>query len=66
MIEDDGVGCQRAAELKSKSATRSKSLGMQITAHRMELMKELYGKQTTVEIVDLVAASGKLAAHGPS
>ena len=59
VIEDDGVGRQRAAELKSKSATRSKSLGMQITAHRMELMKELYGKETTVEIVDLVDASGE-------
>lgn len=59
VIEDDGVGRRRAAELKSKSATKSKSLGMQITAHRMELMKELYGKQTTVEIVDLVADSGE-------
>lgn len=59
VIEDDGVGRQRAAELKSKSATRSKSLGIQITAHRMALMHELYGKQTRVEIVDLVDASGE-------
>ncbi|GAB3044842.1 two-component regulator propeller domain-containing protein [Spirosoma pulveris] len=59
VIEDNGIGRQRAAELKSKSAIRSKPLGMQITASRMELMNELYGKQTTVTIVDLVDAAGQ-------
>jgi ligand-binding sensor domain-containing protein len=58
-IEDDGVGRKRAAELKSKSATRSKSLGMQITSHRIKLINDLHGKQTSMQIVDLVDASGE-------
>jgi ligand-binding sensor domain-containing protein len=59
IIEDDGIGRQRAAELKSKSATKSKSLGMQITTSRLELLSTLYGKHTTVEIIDLVDPAGK-------
>ncbi|QHT70760.1 hypothetical protein GXP67_30985 [Rhodocytophaga rosea] len=59
IIEDDGIGRNRAAELKSKSATKSKSLGMQITAHRLELLHTLYGKQTRVEVVDLIEACGQ-------
>jgi LytS/YehU family sensor histidine kinase len=58
-IEDDGVGRKRAGELKSKSATKKKSLGMQITAHRLELLNQVQGKQTTVEIVDLVDPGGE-------
>jgi LytS/YehU family sensor histidine kinase len=58
-IEDDGIGRVKAAKLKSKSATKSKSMGMQITAHRLELMNTLYGKQTKVEVVDLIGASGE-------
>ena len=59
VIDDDGVGRRRAGELKSKSASKSKSMGMQITAHRIELMNELYGKQTTVDIIDLVDSFGE-------
>jgi Ni,Fe-hydrogenase maturation factor len=58
-IEDDGVGRKRAAELKSKSATRNKSLGIQITSHRIKLINDLHGKQTSMQIVDLVDASGE-------
>jgi LytS/YehU family sensor histidine kinase len=58
-IEDDGIGRVRAAQLKSKSATKSKSLGMQITAHRLELLHALNGKQIRVEVVDLVDDSAQ-------
>jgi ligand-binding sensor domain-containing protein len=58
-IEDDGVGRKRAEELKSKSATKKKSLGMQITAHRLELLNQMHDKQTKVEIVDLVDSGGE-------
>ncbi len=51
-IEDDGIGRKRAAELKSKSATKKKSLGMQITAQRLELINSLNEKETSVQIVD--------------
>jgi LytS/YehU family sensor histidine kinase len=57
-ITDDGVGRKRAAELKSKSASKNKSLGMKITSHRLELINTLSDKDTTVEVIDLVDCSG--------
>ena len=59
VISDDGVGRKRAAVLKSKSANKNKSLGMQITAHRLELINALNEKATTVEVTDLVDSSGE-------
>lgn len=59
VITDDGVGRKQAAILKSKSANKSKSLGMQITAHRLELINALNEKATTVEVNDLVDSSGE-------
>jgi sensor histidine kinase YesM len=38
IIRDDGVGRKRAAFLKSKSAEKHKSMGLQITAERMALL----------------------------
>ncbi len=58
-ITDDGVGRKQAAVLKSKSANKTKSLGMQITAHRLELINALNEKATTVEVNDLVDSSGE-------
>jgi LytS/YehU family sensor histidine kinase len=58
-ITDDGVGRKRAAELKSKSASKGKSLGMQITSHRLELINSLSEKETTVQITDLVDSAGE-------
>jgi tetratricopeptide (TPR) repeat protein len=58
-ITDDGVGRKRAAELKSKSASKNKSLGMKITEHRLELINALNDKATTVEVTDLVDSSGE-------
>ncbi|RRB04126.1 ligand-binding sensor domain-containing protein [Larkinella rosea] len=60
-IEDNGVGRQKAAELRSKSATHAKSMGMQITADRLKLSQTLYGQQPTVVIHDLVDALGEPA-----
>ena len=54
-----GWGAGGRAELKSKSASKSKSMGMQITAHRIKLMNELHGEETAVTIVDLVDSFGR-------
>ncbi len=61
VIEDNGIGRLRSAELKSKSATRTKSMGMQITAQRLALNHTLTGKQTTVTVEDLVDSFGEPA-----
>ncbi|WP_460949974.1 histidine kinase [Spirosoma daeguense] len=60
-ITDNGVGRQKAAEFKSKSATRRKSFGMKITADRIALINQLYQIQTNVVINDLTNQKGQPA-----
>jgi LytS/YehU family sensor histidine kinase len=58
-ITDDGIGRERARELKSKSAGLHKSFGMQVTADRIRLINQLYQIQTQAQVVDLVAPDGE-------
>ncbi len=58
-ITDNGIGRQRAEVLKSKSASKNKSLGMQITSHRLELINFMNEKRTSVEVTDLVDPEGE-------
>ncbi len=58
-ITDDGVGRQRAGELKSKSAGNYKSFGMQVTADRIRIINQLYNIQTQTQVVDLVDSFGE-------
>ena len=46
-ISDDGIGRKKAAELKSKSATTHKSMGLEITKDRITMM----GKKENTEAV---------------
>ncbi len=57
-VEDNGIGRQRAMELKSRSATVTKSLGMKVTAERLEVINQLYGTKASVTTEDLVDAAG--------
>ncbi len=54
-IEDNGVGRDKASELKSKSATTRKSLGMQLTESRISLLNKHAQLNASVEIIDLKA-----------
>ena len=58
IIEDNGVGRERSAELKSKSATK-KSLGMQLTEHRLVLLNQHAAVRSGVEIEDKKDSNGK-------
>jgi YesN/AraC family two-component response regulator len=58
-ITDDGIGRQKAEELKSKSAVKQKSMGMRITADRIALLKQ--HSQTSIIITDLVLKNGNVA-----
>jgi sensor histidine kinase YesM len=58
-ITDDGIGRQRAAELKSKSAGKHKSFGMQVTADRIRMINQLHNTQTHTQILDLVDSEGE-------
>jgi ligand-binding sensor domain-containing protein len=58
IIRDDGIGRQRARELKSKSANTHKSMGMHITAGRIDLLKNPGPNQPAITIKDLVFPDG--------
>ncbi len=57
-ITDDGIGRKKAAELKSKSASTHKSMGMQITASRIKMLQQKKQLDTSIKIADLVLADG--------
>ena len=56
-ITDDGVGRKKAAELKSKSASAHKSMGMSITTDRMAMLQRQ--NKTSVTITDLVLSDNR-------
>ncbi len=60
-ITDDGIGRKKAAELKRKSASKHKSMGMEITADRIVRLQNLNGNNSPVTINDLVNADGSAA-----
>jgi len=57
-ISDDGIGREKAAELKSKSATH-KSHGLKVTSQRIEMMNKLNSTGAQVNIIDLKDGKGK-------
>ncbi|CAA9480237.1 MAG: Sensor histidine kinase [uncultured Segetibacter sp.] len=60
-ITDDGIGRTKAAALKSKSATATKSFGMKVTNERIALINQLYQTNTKVQVHDLTDAEGNAA-----
>ena len=56
-ITDDGVGRKKAVELKSKSASTHKSMGMQITANRITMLQK-EKNSPTIKITDLILPDG--------
>ena len=61
VIEDDGVGRKKARELKSKTASTKKSLGMKLTEDRLALLNKQARIDASVEVADLVTATGEAA-----
>jgi tetratricopeptide (TPR) repeat protein len=57
-ITDDGIGRNKAVEIKSKSASTHKSMGMQITASRIQMLQQKKQLDTNIKITDLVLADG--------
>ncbi|MPR36219.1 ligand-binding sensor domain-containing protein [Salmonirosea aquatica] len=52
-IEDNGVGRQKAGELKSKTISSHKSMGLQVTQERLQLISQRYGTENGIIITDL-------------
>lgn len=57
-ITDDGIGRKKATELKSKSASTHKSMGMQITADRIAMLQKVNASPTQIKITDLILPDG--------
>ncbi len=53
IIEDDGIGRKKAGEIKAQKQDIHKSLGMNITQERLELLSNQSGNNASVEIVDI-------------
>ena len=56
IIEDNGIGREKANELRSKSATTRKSLGMKLTENRLSLLNKYAELTASVDIIDLKTA----------
>jgi ligand-binding sensor domain-containing protein len=57
-IIDDGIGRKRAIELKSRSSSPRKSVGMHITAQRIAMFQDQGESKTYVSVTDLVLPDG--------
>lgn len=58
VIDDDGIGREKAAELKSKSALKKQSMGMEITGSRLEIIEKIYHIRCKAEVTDLKYPNG--------
>jgi sensor histidine kinase YesM len=53
IITDNGIGRERAEEMKSKTAEKEKSMGLKITTERLALLNSEKGLHTFYDIQDL-------------
>lgn len=53
LVTDDGIGRQKAQELKSKQVLKKKSYGLQITEDRISILNKTQSNKTTLKIHDL-------------
>ncbi len=58
-VLDDGVGRQKAMAIKSKTATKNKSLGIEISNDRLKIINQIYKVNAIVTIQDLVDVEGE-------
>ena len=61
IIADDGIGREKAAELKSKSAEKEKSMGLKITTQRLALLNQDKHVQTFYTMEDIMDENKNIA-----
>jgi len=58
-VEDNGIGRKKAGEIKkTKGHKKHRSLGMQVTKERLDILAEKYGGDISFEIIDLKDSMG--------
>ena len=58
IIDDNGIGREKAMEIKHKSGLRKQSMGMQITSDRLTLAEALHKIKTELNILDKISGDG--------
>jgi sugar lactone lactonase YvrE len=58
-VEDDGIGRAKAAEIKSRSALKKRSMGMSITQQRLSMIEKQQGIRCHLHVEDLVLPDGE-------
>jgi LytS/YehU family sensor histidine kinase len=59
VIQDNGIGREKAEAIKAqKHGNRKRSMGMQITKDRIEMINKLYSTNTTMQVIDLRDETG--------
>lgn len=61
IITDNGIGREKAGEMKSKTAEKEKSMGLKITTERLALINREKGIHTFYDIEDVENESGNIA-----
>ncbi|MFK8006994.1 MAG: histidine kinase [Saprospiraceae bacterium] len=59
IIEDDGIGREKAKKIRQESIKGYKSRGMQIVEERLEVLKHIEDVEIKIEIIDLKNLTGK-------
>ena len=61
VVKDNGIGREKALELKTDKNKNHKSLGMQVTHERLDTLSKVKGIQISFEITDLKNENGNAA-----
>jgi ligand-binding sensor domain-containing protein len=54
-VTDNGIGRAQARQLHMRSGGRKGGMGMRLTGDRLQLLREVYGREVTVAVTDLYA-----------
>ena len=58
IITDNGIGRKKAAELNSRSATKNKSFGINLSYERLRIINEDFHSEDLIKIIDLYDLHG--------
>jgi sensor histidine kinase YesM len=61
IIADNGIGREKAAEIKTKSGAKQKSFGLKITTERLALFNDEKSVQSFYKTNDILDADGNIA-----
>jgi len=61
VIEDDGIGRRKAAEIKAEKYPERRPLGTLLTEKRLQLLNKRYGRNIRVRTTDLTGTGGEAA-----